>query len=204
MHYKAARITCALACLIQSFYHVAADSVLFNFTDSDNVDSFYEVSDTVRDVGLSKAQIGMLQSDAARRAVLFTLLNPQESSACFAGVEKAFVPHAKWNQFTQMELEVRAQGMYNNFKVVLQDSKSYSNSSLAFEQFFVASIDSLSVVSLNMDAFSCSYRGKACDETLEVGNIVSFGLQAAGGVYQGSFSNHGAASLEIDYVLLKE
>jgi NADH dehydrogenase [ubiquinone] 1 alpha subcomplex assembly factor 1 len=195
-------LVCMLLYLAQALNCIVAETLLFDFTDSDNVDSFHEISDTVRNVGLSKAQISILESDAVRRAVLFTLLNPQENSACFAGVATAFQPALVLSAFSVMGLQVRAQGMYSNFKVVLQDGKSESNSSLAFEQFFFAASDVLSVVSLKMDAFRCTYRGKACEETLDTDNIVSFGLQAAGGVYQDDFTNRGSASLEIDFVSL--
>lgn len=176
--------------------------VLFNFSGSDSVDSFFEVSDTVRTVGLSKASITMLESEAAKRAVLFTLLNPQENTACFAGVKTAFDPPMVWSAFDAIGLAVRAQGMYNNFKVVVQDKKSISNSSLTFEQFFVAPTDDISEVYVDINMLKCFYRGKPCSEMLDVNGILSFGFQAAGGVYEESFTNRGPASLEINYITL--
>ena len=40
-----------------------------------------KVSDTVRTVGLSKADFTLVQSQAVRRAVFFALLNPQPNGA---------------------------------------------------------------------------------------------------------------------------
>lgn len=180
--------------------------VLFNFTGSDNTDSFYEVSDTVRDVGMSKAQISIVQSESVRRAVMFTLLNPQSNSACFAGVETGY-ENTSWSDFDSIALEVRAQGMYMNFKVIIQDFQSTTNSSLAFEHFFVlpeGEDGTFDIVKLNLDEFHCSYRGQSCEQILKLDQIISLGLQAAGGVYEDNIRNRGVASLEINYIELLE
>jgi hypothetical protein len=188
--------------LLMSVDSVSGSEVLWNFTGADNTDSFYEVSDTVRDVGMSKGAISMIESDTVRRAVLFTLLNPQENSACFAGVKSAYNPNVNWSSFSTIALNIRGQGMYHNFKVVLQDESSVTNSSLSFEQYFIADFDdgAFGVVDLPMTSFQCTYRGNKCSDTLNSEKITSFGLQAAGGVYEDLFSNRGVASLEIQYI----
>lgn len=61
---------------------------LFDFTTMDNVDDWYEVSDTVREVGKSKAALVLQKTRQFRRAVFFALLNPQPNGACFAGMYK--------------------------------------------------------------------------------------------------------------------
>lgn len=43
-------------------------------------------SDTVREVGKSKATLVAQQTQLFTRAVLFAILNPQENGACFAGM----------------------------------------------------------------------------------------------------------------------
>jgi len=55
--------------------------ILFDFNEDAQVSDWIEVSDTKRSVGKSKANIDIVESDAVRRAVFFTLLNPQEDGA---------------------------------------------------------------------------------------------------------------------------
>jgi hypothetical protein len=178
-------------------------TVLFDFTQprADSVESFHEVSDTTRDVGMSKAVISIVESEAVRHAVFFSLLNPQENSACFAGVQSDFGVSSDWASYAAVEINLRAQGQFNVFKVVIKDTQSQSNSSLAFESFFETDIESLSfeTVRVPMTNLKCSYRGKACQEQILISQITSFGLQAAGGVYE-SFTQQGAASLEINTI----
>jgi hypothetical protein len=179
-------------------------SVLFDFTQpvADSVASFKEVSDTARAVGMSKAVISIVESETVRHAVFMTLLNPQSDGACFAGVESD-LSTSDWSAFQQMELNFRAQGQYDIFKVVLQDEESSTNSSLAFENLFQANVvyPAFQTINLRLADFKCSYRGKECLDKLDTFKITSFGLQAAGGVY-GSVKQSGLASLEINTVTL--
>ena len=59
---------------------------LFDFTTMSDVNDWYEVSDTVREVGKSKATLVLQKTRKFQRAIFFTLLNPQSNGACFAGV----------------------------------------------------------------------------------------------------------------------
>lgn len=181
--------------------------VLFDFTANSTVDTFYESSDTARNVGMSKGSISLIQSEEVRRAVFFSLLNPQPDSACFAGVQTKFDEALNWSEFNRVSLQSRGQGEYSTFKVVLKDSSSESNSSLAFEQYFQASRltadnSSFGLASLPLENFVCSYRGVICEEKLDITSITTFGLQAAGGVYSDSISQQGVASLELNWVVL--
>jgi hypothetical protein len=180
--------------------------ILFDFTTTSSVDTFYESSDTARSVGMSKGSISLIESEEVRCAVFFSLLNPQPDSACFAGVQKKYDNPLDWTAFHSLSLQSRGQGEYATFKVILKDSQSESNSSLAFEQYFEArrniSSSSFIISVLPLQNFACSYRGASCDERLNVASITTFGFQAAGGVYEESLSQQGVASLEINWVVL--
>lgn len=154
-------------------------------------------------VGMSKAAIVLFESATQKRAVFFALLNPQPNSACFAGVEIAYNPPLDFSSFSNIDLELRGQGMFDTFKIVLQDSQSYLNSSLAFEQSFKVDMTSeFSQITMPLDLFVCSYRGQKCSSTLQIRSIVSFGIQAAGGIYDDTIRQKGTASLEINYIVL--
>ncbi len=163
------------------------------------MDSFKEVSDTTRDVGMSKAIISIIESKAVRRAVFFSLLNAQENGACFAGVQSNFASVSDWSSYAAVEMNLRSKGQYNIFKVVLKDTKSQSNSSLAFESPFETDTNNTSfgTVRLQLADFKCSYRGNACEEQISISQIISIGIQAAGGVYE-SYTQQGVGSLEIN------
>ena len=63
------------------------EMMLFDFTTTDNVSNWYEVSDTVRNVGKSKATLVLQKTRIFQRAIFFALLNPQPNGACFAGMD---------------------------------------------------------------------------------------------------------------------
>jgi len=193
---------------------------LFNFTDSSPTNEFYEVSDTARSVGMSKGVLTLTESETVRRAVFFALLNPQDDGACFAGVETQFQPVQSWDSFKLLTMQLRGQGAYDTFKVILHDKANWDNSSLAFEHYFQLNVDNsrskdsttaakvlnldddFQTVSLPLSEFVCSYRGQTCDANLDTAQIQAFGWQAAGGRYE-TFSQKGVSSLEINWVTLE-
>jgi hypothetical protein len=188
---------------------INGSEILFDFTTTSTVDTFYESSDTARSVGMSKGSISLIESEEVRRAVFFSLLNPQPDTACFAGVQTKYEDALDWTAFHSLSVQSRGQGEYATFKVILKDTQSESNSSLAFEQYFEARRDvgntsssSFIISALPLQNFACSYRGASCDEQLDVASITTFGFQAAGGVYEDSLSQQGVASLEINWVVL--
>ena len=192
-----------------SFSDASFDSILFNFTLNSNVDDFYEISDTARAAGMSKGTISIIESEEVRRAVFLGLLNPQPDSACFAGVEKSYNKTQDWSDYSSISIQARFQGQYSTFKVVLKDRSNALNSSLSFEQFFVANAkDSASpnggfaVYTLPLDNFMCSYRGASCDSVMDLTAVSALGVQAAGGVYEEELSQQGVAALEIDWIAL--
>ena len=63
------------------------DPFLFDFTtcSQSDIDTWQEVSDTVRTVGMSKAVLALQTTRVFQRAVMFAVINPQPNGAGFAG-----------------------------------------------------------------------------------------------------------------------
>ncbi|XP_046735762.1 uncharacterized protein LOC124405144 isoform X2 [Diprion similis] len=180
----------------------SSNLTLFDFTSSDNVSDWTEQSDTVRTVGKSKAVIVIQETQVFRRAVFFTLLNPQSNGAGFAGVRTETTLNL--TGYNNIDINCRGQGNNTGYKVVLrhkgQDNEPYPT----YEQFFTApmSTEEFSTVSLPLTNFTAYYRGKVVPDAdaLDVTNITSFGLQVYGGVYQ-TVHQSGVSSLEINTIV---
>ena len=128
---------------MMTFYSSEGD-VLFDFTDpSTSLESWTESSDTVREVGMSKASFVIQQTQRYvnlknslttcqmsskyfflfryRRAIFFALLNPQPNGACFAGFRTHSVEFdpSKY-QAVQVSWHQQLQSTGNNFKNTAQ------------------------------------------------------------------------------------
>jgi len=173
------------------------------FTAADT-DSWWEVSDTVRRVGMSKAAFVLQETQVYQRAVMFAVLNPQPNGAAFAGM-KANISEADLSGSSGIELAARAQGLHH-WKVVLTHPADHiyvdpSGDSLPYEQVFHLNGTEFQVVRLPFVEFEAYYRGKKVEEAppLDTNKIATFGLQTFGGVFQAE-KQAGAGSLEIDYI----
>ena len=207
--------------------------VLYDFTIKENsVQNFVEVSDsTERTAGLSKASFVSIDSTNDPRAVFFSLLVPQDDSACFAGIEDSSKGSMNWDLYESMTLHLKRSGPNSIYKVVLKDALVQSqNSSVTFEQIFDIASDcwtntqednknlkkandkegiddgydneySWGYVTLSLNKFVCSYHGQDCDYEFNKNQVSSFGLQIAGGRYE-SFTQSGVGSLELKTVIL--
>lgn len=79
----------------------------------------------MRQVGKSKAVLSLQETALFKRAVLFTLLNPQKNGACFAGMRK--VAPLNLENYKSINLKIRGQGQFKGYKVVLrQPGGNYS------------------------------------------------------------------------------
>ncbi|XP_068620775.1 complex I intermediate-associated protein 30, mitochondrial-like isoform X2 [Battus philenor] len=172
---------------------------LFDFTKFDDVDNWQEQSDTVRDVGMSKAVLALHQNTAYRRAIFFALLNPQMNGAGFAGIRAKKTYNL--TGYTKLQIKCRAQGQYNGFKVVLRHKGLNDEPNYSFEQYFQAPKEEFSIRDLPFSEFKAYYRGKRHNnsEPLDISQITSIGLQMYGGVYQ-PIKQKGPATLEIDWI----
>ena len=182
----------------------AWDHTLYDFTSpAISTANWEEVSDTVREVGMSKATLDIVPSKAGnQRAVFFSLLNPQPDGACFAGMVDRFSPSQNWSGVRSVRVNARAQGSNSVYKIILNDGNHASG--LAFEHVFaVVKGEQFNDYSLDLSDFVCSFRGRPCpDNVLDVTNIASFGFQMAGGVYD-SYKQTGVSSLEISRVHIR-
>ncbi|XP_045458961.1 uncharacterized protein LOC123669397 isoform X2 [Melitaea cinxia] len=178
---------------------VSDEKYLFDFTKNDNVDSWQEQSDTVRSVGMSKAVFVIHRNSEFRRAIFFALLNPQPNGAGFAGIRA--LGSYDLSGCTQLNILCRGQGQFNGFKVVLRHKGLNNEPNYSFEQYFQAPKDDFAVRTLPFSEFKAYYRGKRVNnnETLDISQITSIGIQMYGGVYQ-TIKQKGPATLEIDWI----
>lgn len=107
---------------------------LFDFTTNDTTEGWTELSDTVREVGMSKATLQIQKTRVFRRAIFFTLLNPQPNGAGFAGMRKLI--SLNLNQYDNILLRIRAQGQNINYKIVLRHKNQNDEPHPTYEQFF--------------------------------------------------------------------
>lgn len=176
-----------------------AEKYLFDFTNTDGVDAWQEQSDTVRDVGMSKALIVIHKNNNYRRAIFFALLNPQLNGAGFAGIRA--IRSYNLTGYSKLQIYCRGQGQYNGFKVVLRHKGLNDEPNYSFEQYFQAPKDEFAVCDLKFSEFKAYYRGKRVsnNESLDLSQITSIGLQMYGGVYQ-PIKQKGPATLEINWL----
>jgi len=182
---------------------MASEEILFDFTTIVDLDNWVESSDTVREVGMSKASFVLQKTQKYQRAVFFALLNPQPSGACFAGVysETDFDS----SMYKAIWLKLRGiQGTLWRYKVILRNQGISAQRN--YEAFFkvngTASNSELDIT-LPLDEFQAYYRGKPDTNAppLNSSNVISLGVQAAGGVYD-TEKQSGAGAIEIDWIVL--
>ncbi|GBP90497.1 hypothetical protein EVAR_56734_1 [Eumeta japonica] len=177
----------------------ADEKYIFDFSKSDGVESWVEQSDTLRDVGMSKATLVLHQNTNFRRAIFFSLLNPQPNGAGFAGIRA--LGNYDLSGHTKLQISCRGQGQYNGFKVVLRHRGLNDEPNYSFEQYFQAPKDEFAVRTLPFTEFKAYFRGKRVNnnETLDLAQVTSIGIQMYGGVYQ-PVKQRGPATLEIDWI----
>lgn len=175
--------------------------MLFDFTTADDVNSWTEISDTVRTVGKSKAILTLQTTQIFQRAVFFTLLNPQSNGAGFAGVRT--ITNLNLSNNENIKITCRGQGANRHYKVILRHKGRHSNEDITYEQFFTApmSTTEFSTVTLALQDFKPYYRGQELPdaEPLDTANITMFGLQVFGGVYS-DIKQRGVSALEIQTI----
>ncbi|CAL7951427.1 unnamed protein product [Xylocopa violacea] len=172
--------------------------IVFDFTTTDNVDNWNEISDTVRTVGKSKAVLTLQTTQIFQHAIFFTLLNPQPNGAGFAGVRT--MTNLNLSSFENIGIRCRGQGDNSHYKIVLRHKGLHSMEDITYEQFFMApmSTTNFSNVVLPLANFKPFYRGREVPdaEPLDTASITMFGLQMYGGVYL-PFKQKGVSALEL-------
>ena len=194
-----------------SGYNENPSTMLFDFTVLPNLENWVESSDTVREVGMSKASLVLQITQKYQRAILFTLLNPQPTGACFAG----FRSPTDFDSSKYKAVQLRLKGVKGDlwrYKILLTNQKqSYQRS---YETSFNVNVACRCKriqgacncefdITLPMRDFKAYYRGKPDPEAppLNAGNVCSLGIQTAGGVYEDQ-KQSGVGSVEIDWIKL--
>lgn len=111
---------------------------MFDFTKDGDVDVWQEQSDTVRDVGMSKAIFVIHKNVGFRRAIFFALLNPQLNGAGFAGIRA--IQTYNLTGYTKLQIKCRGQGQFNGFKVTLRHKGLNDEPNYSFEQYFQVTV----------------------------------------------------------------
>jgi len=176
---------------------------LFDFTTISDVNDWYEVSDTVRSVGKSKATLVLQKTRQFQQGIFFVLLNPQPNGACFAGMN--FDGNFNLEKCSGFEFKFKAQASdLKSWKIVLKTSDSIDRFT-SYQQDFeaVKTNDDFEVVVLKFEDFHQMVDGQINpnEVPLKKNDIKTFGFQAFGGVYD-DFKQSGPGTLEIKYVKL--
>ena len=197
-----------LLCFLLSGSVQGQGAVLFDFTNctQSDIDSWNEISDTVRKPGMSKAVLSLQTTRVFQRAVMFAMINPQPNGAGFAGM-KTTIPDSAASQAgsTGLRLYVRGQGELKHWKVVLTDKDQVGViGGYDYEQKFKLqkiSRREFEIVDLPFSDFKAYRRGKEVKDApaFDLTKTGSFGFQTFGGVYDG-YKQQGSGSLEIDDV----
>ncbi|KAL7300631.1 hypothetical protein TKK_0006618 [Trichogramma kaykai] len=184
-----------------------AKMMLFDFTKPDAaqlLQSWHESSDTVREVGQSKAALVLQRSQLFQRAVFFALLNPQPNGAGFAGVRSPVA----WDLRGRRELclRYRARGQIERYKLVLRHRGQHSNDDVEYEQIFrvrneAESMGEFREARLALADFKPYWRGREQPQAppLDLERVSMIGLQVFGGVYM-DYKQSGVGSMEIDAI----
>ena len=198
----------SVSCSTMEIHKTNKEMTLFDFTtDKQQNHLWREISDTVREPGMSKAVFSIQKTRLFQRAVMFAMINPQPNGAGFAGVQTEMPDTAAIHaQDTGLKLLVRGQGQLKYWKVVLTDTdqigamKQYS-----YEQKFTIELDpkggDMEIVELPFSEFKAFFRGREIEDAppLDLAKTGAFGLQTFGGVYD-NFKQQGTGSLEIDSI----
>lgn len=183
------------------------EMMLFDFTTTDNVTNWYEVSDTVRNVGKSKATLVLQKTKIFQRAIFFALLNPQTNGACFAGMDIDLLFQNDFSGYSGLEIRFKSQGQnVSEWKLKLKTDISVDRFT-SYQQKFSASKNNedFETAFLAFSDFHQDVNGEVPEDEipLNLSKIKTIGIQAFGGVYD-SFKQNGPVTLELEYIKLIE
>ena len=102
----------SVSCSTMEIHKTNKEMTLFDFTtDKQQNHLWREISDTVREPGMSKPVFSIQKTRLFQRAVMFAMINPQPNGAGFAGVQTEMPDTAASHaQDTGLKLLVRGQG----------------------------------------------------------------------------------------------
>ncbi|KAJ8960930.1 hypothetical protein NQ318_020230 [Aromia moschata] len=183
------------------FFYLISESYIDNFQTNGEVSSWSELSDTVMAEGKSKSSFVLFKSNLFRRAVLFTMLNPQPCGAAFAGIRK--IVDLDISGYEAISLEVRGRGQYKGYEFVLRHKGQAGSDAPSYVYFFEVPFD-FEVVRLPIKQFKPYLMGNYYDkgEPLDTSRITSIGILAYGGAHLPK-KQQGAAALEVNWIKLE-
>ncbi|XP_077283183.1 uncharacterized protein LOC143909156 [Arctopsyche grandis] len=178
-------------------------SQLFDFTTIGDVDDWVELSDIVKSTGMSKAQLVLQKTKTFQRGIMFSLLNPQENGAGFAGTAKLGITK-NFEDYQGLELKCRAQGLNGDYRMILKHKGMNEEPHISYEQTFHGPRRNFEIVKVPFNGFIPYYRGKLSNTTvkLDTSNLTGFGIQFYSDICS-SIQQAGPAALEIDWIQSK-
>ncbi|XP_031618504.1 uncharacterized protein LOC116337776 isoform X2 [Contarinia nasturtii] len=174
---------------------------LFDFTKTESVNNWIEVSDTVRRGGSSKAVLSLQKTQLFQNAIFFTVLNPlQPQHAGFAGVKT--VVDLNLTDYKNITIRCKSQGQNEHYKIVL-NHKGHGTDTITYEQFFQVPLSNVEFddYDLSFADFKAYFRGQEVKdaEPLDLARITSFGIQIFAGVYT-DIKQSGVSALSIEKI----
>ena len=113
------------------------EKMLFDFTTMDTLNAWYELSDVVRQQGMSKAVLTLQKTKMFQRAIFFTLLNPQPNGAGFASYRVDV--NLDLSNYKKIQMLCRGQGENLGYKINLRHKKQNREPFPSYEQMFQVS-----------------------------------------------------------------
>ncbi|XP_043476785.1 uncharacterized protein LOC122507882 isoform X1 [Leptopilina heterotoma] len=172
---------------------------LFDFTRTDQLDSWTEYSDTIKPSGMSKAILVIQKTQLLQRAVLFTLFNPKPNGTGFAAIRCD--TNFDLKQFQNIMIKCRGQGINQKYKMLLRH-KGMGKDAVIYGQVFTAPENEFATIKLPLIDFKPYYRGQqlALDAyPLDISAITNIGIKVDNGPYLPD-NQPGVSALEIDWI----
>lgn len=187
--------------LITIFAQAHCKFYIDDFQKDSTVATWTEHSDTVMAEGKSKASFVLHETGYFRRAVLFTMLNPQPCGAALAGMKKNVTLDIRKYKF--ISLKIKGQGQYRGYEIFLKQKGSSVDDFPNYVHYFEAPFE-FETVHLPIRNFKPYWKGEQVEDAkpLDRSHITSFGIIAYGGVHMAK-KQHGVAALEIDWIRLE-
>ncbi|XP_018579790.1 uncharacterized protein LOC108917585 isoform X1 [Anoplophora glabripennis] len=206
---------CARINLILMFCSVAGIAIIFvglfvqsnckfyidDFQKDSTVSTWAEHSDTVMAEGKSKASFVLHETGYFRKAVLFTMLNPQPCGAALAGIKRNITLDIR--KFKFISLKIKGQGQYRGYELFLKQKGSSVDDYPNYVHYFEAPLE-YEIIHLPIRSFKAYWKGEQVEDAkpLDRSHITSMGIVAYGGAHMAK-KQHGVAALEIEWIRLE-
>lgn len=89
--------------------------------------------------GKSKSSFVLQETKMFKRAVLFTMLNPQKCGAALAGIAKQVIMDI--SPYRKISIKCRGQGQYNGYEVYLRHREQTGLDVQSYVQYFKVNLN---------------------------------------------------------------